>query len=45
MALEFDEGNVIVQVSWVVFGMDDDTDDILLYVRVEFRFTVDVPLS
>jgi len=45
VSLELDESNVVVQVSWVVFRMDDDADDILLYVRVEFRFTVDIPLS
>ena len=45
VSLELDESNVVVQVSWVVFRMDDDADDILLYVGVEFRFTVDIPLS
>jgi len=45
VSFELDESDVVVQVSWVVFRMDDDADDILLYVRVEFRFTVDIPLS
>ena len=45
VSLELDESNVVVQVSWVVFRVDDDADDILLYVGVEFRFTIDIPLS
>ena len=44
-AVEFDDGNVVVQIAGVEVGMDGDGQDVQLNVGVELTVIVHVPFS
>ena len=44
-AVEFDDGNVVVQIAGVKVRVDGDGQDVQLNVRVELAVIVHVPFS
>ena len=44
-AVEFDDGNVVVQIAGVEVGVDGDGQDVQLNVGVELTVIVHVPFS
>ena len=44
-AVEFDDGNVVVQIAGVEVGVDGDGEDVQLNVGVELTVIVHVPFS
>ncbi len=42
---KLDDGNVIVEITRIVFRMDNNRDDVSFDMRIEFRLSVDIPLA
>lgn len=43
--VEPDQSNIIVQISWIVFRMNENRVDVLLNMWVEFRLSVNIPFA
>lgn len=44
-SFKLDDGDIIVEVAWVVFRMNEDGDNIFFDMRIKFRLAIDVPLA
>ena len=45
VAFETNHGNIVIQVSWIEFLVDENVSGVKFNMSVEFRIIVNVPFS